>query len=158
MTVQTNFCPFCGTNLERNSRYCHNCGAYLEQEISETAKPIKIISEKPLEAFPEIYVPKNIKHTAVGSGYGKTNVNERKQNEVITQEQENHQTRKQNDGQGIISFLFAILAIIGILPIFGSILAILTGGYKGGPLGIIGRTIGWVSLLFYLSFTFLMFF
>lgn len=69
--------------------------------------------------------------------------------------EEEHQFKKQDNGNGFVSILFAFLSIIGILPFLGAIVAIFTGGWKSGPLGIIGRSLGWFSFIFYTSFAFM---
>ena len=125
MAEKTNFCPFCGTKIDMDSYYCHNCGANLKQISKQT-------NNKSQEDLTEI-------------------------ENKATNTTEIYHIQKQNNGRGIFSIIFAFLSIIGILPLFGSLAAIFTGGWKAGPLGAIGRTLGWFSFIFYMSFAIMMF-
>ncbi|HUT81009.1 MAG TPA: zinc ribbon domain-containing protein [Candidatus Bathyarchaeia archaeon] len=148
------YCPFCGINIERDSRYCHNCGASLEHEKVEDSSPsIRIISERPLSEFPNIDIKAlQQKHqTRPLSAYHQGNYHLQNSSYSSAQNTANYtpKIKKQNDGLGVISLIFAILAITSILPFIGSIVAIILGGEKSGTVGIIGRIIGIFSLIIY---------
>jgi hypothetical protein len=149
---KTQYCPFCGIAIEQDSKFCHNCGASLEnQTINQTKETpsVKIISESPLHEHPEIdTTPLRRPHLNGNSGYATV------QNQTTTT-YTHYPRKKQNDTQGFFSLLFAILSFVGILPFIGSILAIILGGKNAGPLGIVGRTMGLISLFFLVIFGFM---
>ena len=138
---KTNYCPFCGIKLELESKYCHNCGAFLNSQIhNQNQKQIKIISEKPL----------TINNETISN---ETN-SEKTENTQNDNQSVHYQIRRENSSSGFVSFMFAMLSFFGILPFFSSTIAIITGGRKAGPLGIISRSIGWFLLGFYTILTF----
>ncbi len=150
----TIYCPYCGITLEGESRFCHNCGANLETDIKiDTTPAVRIISERPLSEFPNIDTrPLQQSYPIVSTGLPQM----RNTTEQIDSNN-NLQRKQQNEGLGVVSLIFAILALIGIIPYIGSIIAIILGGKKAGFTGIIGRVLGVISLIFYAIFALLMF-
>lgn len=148
------FCPFCGIIIEKDTRFCHNCGAQIEQKkTSESSSSVRIISERPIAEFPNIDTKPLTKQYPISApGY-----NQRHYESQHTIIYPTYRKRKQNYGMGVASLIFGILSLIGILPLIGSFLAIIFGGHKSGPLGIIGRILGIISLILYLGLVLMMF-
>ncbi|NHJ48447.1 MAG: hypothetical protein FK733_11745 [Asgard group archaeon] len=148
MIDDTKYCPFCGINLDQESIYCHNCGASLKKKLNESTSSVRIISERPLSDFPDINI-KNLRaqYPTTGSGYAVNTNQSTILKHPTTTTHKYPRRKKQDETQGVISFIFAILAFTGVLPFIGSIVAIILGGKHTGPLGRVGRILGWVSLI-----------
>ncbi|MBK5113901.1 MAG: zinc-ribbon domain-containing protein [Candidatus Heimdallarchaeota archaeon] len=148
------FCPFCGSIIEKNSKFCHNCGALIvQQQTTESSPSVRIISERPIAEFPYIDTNPLTKQYPISvSGH-----NQRYSESHHTTTYPSYRRRKQNHGLGVASLIFAILSFIGILPLIGSFLAIILGGNKSGPLGVIGRILGFISLILCLGLIFMLF-
>jgi hypothetical protein len=152
----TEYCPFCGSLIEKDSQFCHNCGAHIEQQKQQTndsTPSVRIISERPIAEFPNLDTTPLAKQFPIGN----PGFNQGHSKSTQTTTYPDQRQIKQNHGLGVMSFILGILAFIGILPLFGSLLAITFGGYKSGPLGILGRILGFISLVFYIAMILVMF-
>ncbi|MFW9924542.1 MAG: hypothetical protein ACFFDW_14760 [Candidatus Thorarchaeota archaeon] len=127
-----NVCPFCGSAIEHNQDFCHNCGANLSESTQQ--REFKLNNTEYTQSYqtnyPAAYTPPQTYPQYPSTTYTPTKRN------------------SSSDSAGIIALIFGILAILGILPCIGSIIAITVGSSAkndGSTAGQVGLILGWVS-------------
>ena len=119
-----NFCPYCGTKIEGELRFCPFCG-----NVLQTEQVISTPQQQPISSHQSI--PSYDQYPS--------------QTPIII-----HPTNKSNT-LGIVALVFSLLGLL-ILPIIGSIVAIITGSagrnkdYSPG-LATAGLVIGIIGLI-----------
>ena len=121
-----NYCPNCGSKIEGELRICPFCGDALQTE--------QVVSTPQQPSIPS--------YLSVSS-----------YNQYSSQTPTTIHPTKKNNALGIVALVFSLLGLI-ILPIVGSIVAIITGSvgrskdYSPG-LAIAGLVIGIIGLIFW---------
>ncbi len=125
MSKSNEYCLFCGSAIEADSQFCQNCGAALSDV--EKTQPVYPVQTAPQPSYYQQPVAQP------GPYYQQPTA-------VYVQP-------KQDDTLGIISLIMGILGWIGILPIIGNIVAIITGhiarSRSKSVTGLIGLILGY---------------
>jgi len=137
-----NFCTQCGTKIVASWNVCPNCGHNLKSELGY---------QQPTQPQPSVQI-----------------YTQQKPNYQPNQYQPYKYRPRSNNTNGIVALIFGLLGLFGIIPIVGSIIAIVLGavGKKndddptmakaGLVLGIIGIVL-WIAIyIFLFSFLFIM--
>ena len=141
-----NFCPQCGTKIEAMWKVCPNCGYNLKSERN-LQPPVQL--QPPLQN----YTPQKPKHQP-------------------RQYQSYDYRPRSNNTNGIVALIFGLLGLFSVIPIVGSIIAIVLGAVgknkdddprmakAGLVLGIIGIVVWiafyiWIFSMFFMMFSYL---
>ncbi|HUT79752.1 MAG TPA: zinc-ribbon domain-containing protein [Candidatus Bathyarchaeia archaeon] len=123
MTYNKN-CPFCGSIIEPGSKFCQNCGASIEDLNSPIdygdSSSVRIIGTSNVtptqNQYPQVQYPVQSQTYT----YQQQPVYYQPASTVYVPQQ-------RDDSLANLSIIMAILSCIGILPIIGSIIAVITG-------------------------------
>ncbi|TET29748.1 MAG: zinc-ribbon domain-containing protein [Candidatus Heimdallarchaeota archaeon] len=125
---KSDHCPFCGSAIESESQFCQNCGASLTvDEETPYTQPVQTKQPASTGSYQQPLAQQGPYHQQPTTVY-------------LPQKQEENTL-------GILSLIMGILGWIFILPVIGSIIAIITGhiarSRSKSVTGLVGLILGY---------------
>ena len=132
MSEKEEYCPYCGSVIESGTQFCQNCGAALS-EVEKTST-VQILQTPPQASTGYYQQP-----AAQQGPY-------HQQTTTVYVPQ-----KKADDAMGVLSLIMGILGWIMVLPVIGSIIAIVLGhiarSRSKSVTGLVGLILGYSFII-----------